>query len=136
MTIPTLSDRQFVLTKSNLTLAEEKAQRELFWYREELFKCVRGRWREVSIIPTRLCFRRESDLLDARSGGRDSFWRSIFTTAAVDITNAGDPTYGGCESRDVTGAIRLRRRKPNTATNTTNGRKIPTTAQRVLAPKD
>jgi Transport protein Trs120 or TRAPPC9, TRAPP II complex subunit len=108
MTIPTLSDRQFVLTKSNLTLAEEKAQRELFWYREELFKCVRGRWQEVSVIPTRLYFRRESDLLDARQGGRYPFWRSIFTAAAADIANARDPTYRGCESRDVTGAIRLR----------------------------
>lgn len=45
--IPTLSDRQFVVTKSNLTSAEEKAQRELFWYREELFKSIRGYWREV-----------------------------------------------------------------------------------------
>ncbi|ETW85889.1 hypothetical protein HETIRDRAFT_42700 [Heterobasidion irregulare TC 32-1] len=45
--IPTLSDRQFVVAKSNLTSGEEVAQRELFWYREELFKCVRGRWREA-----------------------------------------------------------------------------------------
>jgi len=45
--IPTLSDRQFVVTKSNLTSAEEKNQRELFWYREELFKFIRGHWREV-----------------------------------------------------------------------------------------
>ncbi|KAA1471141.1 hypothetical protein DENSPDRAFT_775745 [Dentipellis sp. KUC8613] len=45
--IPTLSDRQFIVTKSALTSAEEKAQRELFWYREELFKCIRGRWREA-----------------------------------------------------------------------------------------
>ncbi|KZT67733.1 hypothetical protein DAEQUDRAFT_792472 [Daedalea quercina L-15889] len=45
--IPTLSDRQFVVVKSNLSLAEERAQRELFWYREELFKAVRGRWRET-----------------------------------------------------------------------------------------
>ncbi|GBE81971.1 TRAPP II complex [Sparassis latifolia] len=44
--IPTLSDRQFVVTKSALTSVEEKAQRELFWYREELFKFVHGRWRE------------------------------------------------------------------------------------------
>ena len=36
--IPTLSDRQFVLTKSNLTSAEEQSQRELFWYRENLLK--------------------------------------------------------------------------------------------------
>ncbi|KAF7363484.1 hypothetical protein MSAN_01004300 [Mycena sanguinolenta] len=45
--IPTLSDRQFVVTKSKLSTAQEKAQRELFWYREELFKRLRGRWREA-----------------------------------------------------------------------------------------
>ncbi|KAI0797912.1 TRAPP II complex [Abortiporus biennis] len=44
--IPTLSDRQFVVTKSNLTSAEEQLQRELFWYREELFKAVPGKWKE------------------------------------------------------------------------------------------
>ncbi|KAH9856984.1 TRAPP II complex [Lenzites betulinus] len=44
--IPMLSDRQYVVTSSNLTAAEERAQRELFWYREELFKVVHGRWRE------------------------------------------------------------------------------------------
>ncbi|PSR74153.1 hypothetical protein PHLCEN_2v10109 [Hermanssonia centrifuga] len=44
--IPTLSDRQFILTKSNLTSAEERTQQELFWYREELLKLVRGRWKE------------------------------------------------------------------------------------------
>ncbi|KAJ7632643.1 transport protein Trs120 or TRAPPC9 TRAPP II complex subunit-domain-containing protein [Roridomyces roridus] len=45
--IPTLSDRQFVVTKSKLSAAQERAQRELFWYREELFKNLRGRWREA-----------------------------------------------------------------------------------------
>jgi len=45
--IPTLSDRQFVVAQYSLSHREEKAQRELFWYREELFKCVSGRWREV-----------------------------------------------------------------------------------------
>ncbi|OSC99049.1 hypothetical protein PYCCODRAFT_1454002 [Trametes coccinea BRFM310] len=44
--IPMLSDRQYVVTTSKLTPAEERAQRELFWYREELFKVVHGRWRE------------------------------------------------------------------------------------------
>ncbi|KAI0375001.1 hypothetical protein BV20DRAFT_1041173 [Pilatotrama ljubarskyi] len=44
--IPMLSDRQYVVSTSKLTAAEERAQRELFWYREELFKVVRGRWRE------------------------------------------------------------------------------------------
>ncbi|PPQ83346.1 hypothetical protein CVT25_003985 [Psilocybe cyanescens] len=45
--IPTLSDRQFVLAQSSLSEAEQRAQRELFWYREELFKCVQGRWHET-----------------------------------------------------------------------------------------
>lgn len=45
--IPTLSDRQFVVAQSNLSQSELKTQRELFWYREELFKCVQGLWREV-----------------------------------------------------------------------------------------
>lgn len=48
--IPTLSDRQFVVAKSNLSDKEERSQRELFWYREELFNCVRGHWREVSPV--------------------------------------------------------------------------------------
>ena len=47
MPIPTLSGRQFVVSKAKLTLKEEKCQKELFWYREELFKRVKGRWREV-----------------------------------------------------------------------------------------
>jgi len=46
--IPTLSEKQFVVATSSLSKTEEKAQRELFWYREELFKCVRAQWREVS----------------------------------------------------------------------------------------
>ncbi|KAG6909694.1 hypothetical protein DXG01_015895 [Tephrocybe rancida] len=45
--IPTLSDRQFVVQKSKLSDQEARAQREFFWYREELFKLVRGRWRET-----------------------------------------------------------------------------------------
>ncbi|KAI0322235.1 TRAPP II complex [Amylostereum chailletii] len=45
--IPTLSDRQFVVDKSAMTSLELNSQRELFWYREELFKCVHGRWREA-----------------------------------------------------------------------------------------
>ncbi|KAJ7452373.1 TRAPP II complex [Mycena galericulata] len=45
--IPTLSDRQFIVTKSKLSETQERAQRELFWYREELFKNLRGRWREA-----------------------------------------------------------------------------------------
>ncbi|KAG6814362.1 hypothetical protein H0H92_010948 [Tricholoma furcatifolium] len=45
--IPTLSDRQFVVQKSKLSEQEARNQREFFWYREELFKIVRGKWRET-----------------------------------------------------------------------------------------
>ena len=45
--IPTLSDRQFVVAKDKLSEAESQLQRELFWYREALFKSVRGHWKEV-----------------------------------------------------------------------------------------
>ncbi|KAF9264661.1 hypothetical protein L218DRAFT_861806 [Marasmius fiardii PR-910] len=46
--IPTLSDRQFVVDKSLLPESELKLQRELFWYREELFKLLRCGWREAN----------------------------------------------------------------------------------------
>ncbi|EGN95949.1 hypothetical protein SERLA73DRAFT_111910 [Serpula lacrymans var. lacrymans S7.3] len=46
--IPTLSERQFVVAKTNLTSEEERTQREMFWYREELLKVVRGRWKEAN----------------------------------------------------------------------------------------
>ncbi|KZV90255.1 hypothetical protein EXIGLDRAFT_649508, partial [Exidia glandulosa HHB12029] len=45
--IPTLSDRQFVVSKDKLSSAETAAQLELFWYREELFKTVQARWQEA-----------------------------------------------------------------------------------------
>ncbi|KAG6866933.1 hypothetical protein C0991_003849 [Blastosporella zonata] len=45
--IPTLSDRQFVVQKSKLSDQEARTQREFFWYREELFRLVRGKWRET-----------------------------------------------------------------------------------------
>ncbi|GJJ12127.1 hypothetical protein Clacol_006368 [Clathrus columnatus] len=47
MAIPTLLDRQFIVSKTNLTAEEERHQRELFWYREELFRRVKGRWKEI-----------------------------------------------------------------------------------------
>jgi Transport protein Trs120 or TRAPPC9, TRAPP II complex subunit len=47
--IPMLSDRQFVVDKANLSKEGQKLQRELFWYREELFKSIRGHWREVGL---------------------------------------------------------------------------------------
>ncbi|KAG8217536.1 TRAPP II complex [Butyriboletus roseoflavus] len=46
--IPTLSDRQFVVSKSNLSDAEDEAQRELFWYREQLLDIIHGRWKEAN----------------------------------------------------------------------------------------
>jgi hypothetical protein len=33
-----------------LSDAEDKAQRELFWYREELLDIIRGRWKEVNLV--------------------------------------------------------------------------------------
>ncbi|KIY72144.1 hypothetical protein CYLTODRAFT_434842 [Cylindrobasidium torrendii FP15055 ss-10] len=45
--IPTLSDRQFVVASEKLSKAEGRAQRELFWYREELFKCMNCHWKEA-----------------------------------------------------------------------------------------
>ena len=44
-----LSDRQYVVSSSKLSPEAERSQRELFWYREELFKVVHGRWREVRV---------------------------------------------------------------------------------------
>lgn len=43
--IPSLTNRQFVLTEQ---VAGDLIQRELFWYREHLFKHVRLGWKEVS----------------------------------------------------------------------------------------
>ncbi|TFK42560.1 transport protein particle complex subunit [Crucibulum laeve] len=45
--IPTLSDRQFVVASSKLSTEETRRQRELFWYREALFNCVKGKWHET-----------------------------------------------------------------------------------------
>ncbi|KAI0031712.1 TRAPP II complex [Vararia minispora EC-137] len=45
--IPTLSDRQFVVDKSALSAAEQRAQRQLFWHRERLLSVVHATWREV-----------------------------------------------------------------------------------------
>lgn len=74
-TIPMLSDRQFVVGKTKLSLEEDKLQRELFWYREELFKSVRGHWREVRL--TSLNNLDRSVLTMQGKVGRDSVWRTI-----------------------------------------------------------
>ncbi|KAG8861203.1 hypothetical protein FRB96_003153 [Tulasnella sp. 330] len=44
--IPTLSERQFVVSKSKMTPSEEQAQREIFWYREHLLKHMMASWVE------------------------------------------------------------------------------------------
>ncbi|KAG9019650.1 hypothetical protein FRB90_011996 [Tulasnella sp. 427] len=46
--IPTLSDRQFIVSKEKLSAIEEREQRELFWHREHLLKSVKAYWREPS----------------------------------------------------------------------------------------
>jgi hypothetical protein len=67
--IPTLSDKQFVVAQSSLSQREEQAQRELFWYREELFKCVRGRWREVRLSNS---LTKLSTYIEPKTGGTRS----------------------------------------------------------------
>jgi len=102
--IPTLSDRQFVLTKSNLTSAEEKTQRELFWYREELFKSIRGRWREVS-LQAFFPFLLNICLCPPLPDWRNSLRGSLFTTATSKLAYVGDLTDRSCPGANVTGAI-------------------------------
>jgi hypothetical protein len=45
--VPALTGRQFVVRTSEAPSNDIK-ERELFWYREELFTKVRARWREVN----------------------------------------------------------------------------------------
>lgn len=47
--IPTLSERQFIVAKETPAGVDQMVQRELFWYREELFRCITARWKEVSL---------------------------------------------------------------------------------------
>lgn len=47
--IPLIGNQpQFVVSASKLSVEVEEANREAFWYREELLKHVRGNWREES----------------------------------------------------------------------------------------
>lgn len=46
--IPVLAERQFVVAKVKRTKEEERAERELFWYREELLSRLDLSWNEVS----------------------------------------------------------------------------------------
>lgn len=84
--IPTLSDRQFVVTKSDLSDAEQKLQRELFWYREEFFKTIRGQWQEVCTLhPTRRN-RIETEIFT--DWGR-TLWRIVSAVPTDDASHAG-----------------------------------------------
>ena len=83
MPIPTLSDRQFVLTKSNLSEPDQQLQRELFWYREELFNIVRGRWCEVNG-----CLNQCEQLTQFFLVRRDTFGGTLLEKAEDDIINA------------------------------------------------
>lgn len=42
------NQRQFVVSASKMSVEAEQANREAFWYREELLKHIRGTWREDS----------------------------------------------------------------------------------------
>lgn len=46
--IPSLSNRQFVVAKVKQSAEEERLSRELFWYREELLQRIQASWNEVS----------------------------------------------------------------------------------------
>lgn len=48
--IPSLSanQRQFVVSTTKVTVEQERQARESFWYREQVLKCVRGRWEELA----------------------------------------------------------------------------------------
>lgn len=61
-----MSDRQFVVSKSSLSDAEDRTQRELFWYREELLDTIRGRWKEVNLVN---CEPRDSSLISPQANG-------------------------------------------------------------------
>ena len=91
--IPTLSDKQFVLAHSSLSQHEERSQRELFWYREELFKCVRGRWREVRIFK-----------LSTKTLHLNQFqdWRYTIGSAVVQITKDNFTDAGGLPDGNCT----------------------------------
>ncbi|KAG8813731.1 hypothetical protein FRC17_001450 [Serendipita sp. 399] len=44
--IPSLTDRQFVVSKAPVGNTNQSVQQELFWYREELFNSITARWKE------------------------------------------------------------------------------------------
>ncbi|KAK4051457.1 hypothetical protein OIV83_002941 [Microbotryomycetes sp. JL201] len=50
--IPSLSQRQFVVSKSVQSAQEERWTRELFWYREALLQKIKATWNEVGSLRT------------------------------------------------------------------------------------
>ncbi|BGP16900.1 hypothetical protein JCM10213v2_004908 [Rhodosporidiobolus nylandii] len=48
--IPSISERQFVVAKVQRSEEEERLERELFWYREELLKRVQLTWSEIGSL--------------------------------------------------------------------------------------
>lgn len=48
--IPSLAERQFVVAKVKRSADEERLERALFWYREELLRRVQLRWSEVGSL--------------------------------------------------------------------------------------
>ncbi|KAJ2931379.1 hypothetical protein H1R20_g5744, partial [Candolleomyces eurysporus] len=92
--IPTLSDRQFVVAKSDLTAAEQKVQQELFWYREELFKCIRGQWQE-NLTESPVVFMMDLELDPIES----IVYEGILTDIALGRLEPGQPKFGRLEFR-------------------------------------
>ncbi|SCV69753.1 BQ2448_1147 [Microbotryum intermedium] len=70
--IPALSERQFVLSKHQVSAAEQRSTRELFWFREELLRRIRATWNEVGSLRTGTISLRSlkltSNLLDVLKG--------------------------------------------------------------------
>lgn len=55
--IPSLSDRQFVVSKTQHSADDQRTTRELFWYRQELQKRVKATWNEVRCRGKLVCLR-------------------------------------------------------------------------------
>ncbi|KAI0341607.1 hypothetical protein BDW22DRAFT_1358429 [Trametopsis cervina] len=96
--IPTLSDRQFVVSKTNLSSQEESMQRELFWCREELFSRVKGRWKEtggsrsgdLSLRQQRLTLPMLSSLQLEDISVHLSLWRYDDSSSPIAVQRKGD----------------------------------------------
>lgn len=48
--IPSLTKRQFIISSKKRSVAEDRLERELFWYREALLERIRASWSEVSLF--------------------------------------------------------------------------------------